>query len=178
MPTVISTAIEVHLFRRRGRRIELLLIRRADDRTLPGVWQPVTGGIERGETAWKAAAREVLEETGLRPIRWWALEHVNVFYKPDRDAVIALPLFAAEVSWSDTVMLSAEHDRYAFVTPTEAKRRVLWAGQRRALDALRDEVLAPRTGAHPLEITDRIAGLRLDAKPARRRAPKRRPPKR
>lgn len=173
MPTVVSSAIEVHLFRRRGRKVEYLLIRRSGDRSLSGVWQPVTGGIEPRETAWKAAAREVLEETGLRPLRWWALEHINVFYKPDRDFVMALPLFAAEVSWTDTVVLSTEHDRYAFVSPAEAKRRVLWASQRRALDAIREEVLAAPAGPHPREITDRIAGLRLDATPTARRAPKR-----
>ncbi len=178
MPTVVSSAIEVHLFRRHGRKVEYLLVRRAGERTLSGVWQPVTGGIEPGETAWKAAAREVLEETGLRPLRWWALEHINVFYKPDRDFVMALPLFAAEVSWADTVVLSPEHDRYAFVSPAEAKRRVLWASQRRAMEAIREEVLAAPAGPHPREITDRIAGLRLEPAAPTRRAPKRRARKR
>ena len=66
--------IEVHLFRRAGRRVEFLCLRRARTRRLPGVWQPVTGKRRRGETAFAAARREVREETGLEPRRWWALE--------------------------------------------------------------------------------------------------------
>lgn len=160
--------IEVHLFRRRGRRTEFLLLRRSAERTLPGVWQPVTGGIERRETAWQAAAREVLEETGLAPVRWWALEHLTLFYSPAKDAVLALPVFAAEVAWTDPVHLSREHDRYAFVSPAVAARRVLWGTQRAALRAVRDEVLAGGASAAAREITDRIA-----ARPARRARAKR-----
>jgi 8-oxo-dGTP pyrophosphatase MutT (NUDIX family) len=172
MPSVTTAHIEVHLFRRRRGKAEFLLLRRAPDRTLPGVWQPVTGGIEPGEAAWRAAAREVLEETALRPIRWWALEHLTVFYSPARDQVLAVPVFAAEVAWTDTVMLSNEHDRYAFVAPATAARRVLWSSQRSALRAVRDEVFAGGANADAREITGRIAGLRLEhpEKAARRRA--------
>ena len=175
MPRNLNPAtahIEVHLFRRRLRRTEFLLLRRAGDRTLPGIWQPVTGGIEPGEAAWRAAAREVLEETGLRPVRWWALEYLTSFYSPARDQVLMVPVFAAEVAWTDTVMLSHEHDRYAFVSPATAARRVLWGTQRRALLAVRDEVFAGGPAADAREITERIAGLRLDRpEPAARRRP-------
>ncbi len=165
MPPVHCRQVEVHLFRRRGRRFEFLLLRRSAERTLAGAWQPITGGIEKGETAWRAAAREVLEETGLRPLRWWALEHLTVYYEPARDAVHVVPLFAAEVAWADTVLLSHEHDRYAFVSPAVAARRVLWGTQRRAQRAVAAEVLAAGRGVAWREITARIAGLRLAAAP-------------
>ena len=161
MPPFRCRQIEVHLFRRRGPKAEFLLLRRSPDRTLASVWQPVTGGIERGETAWRAAAREVLEETGLRPVRWWALEHLTAYYETARDAIHVVPLFAAEVAWTDTVQLSHEHDRYAFVSPAIAARRVLWGTQRIAQRAVRDEVFAGGGGAKAREITARIAGLRL-----------------
>ncbi len=155
VPTAKIAHIEVHLFRRRRARPEFLLLRRAPDRTLGGVWQPVTGGIEARETAWRAAAREVLEETGLIPIRWWALEHLTSFYSPARDAIQIVPVFAAEVAWTDTVLLSKEHDRYAFVSAATATRRVLWGTQRRAIAAVREEVFAGGPGASAREITER-----------------------
>ncbi|HTR97741.1 MAG TPA: NUDIX domain-containing protein [Candidatus Acidoferrales bacterium] len=170
MPPVRSHQIEVYVFRRRGRRTEFLLVRRSRERTLPGVWQPVTGGIERREVAWRAAAREVLEETGLRPLRWWALEHLTVYYEPARDAVHAVPLFAAEVAAADTVQLSHEHDAYAFLPGATAARRVHWASQRIAFDAVRAEVLArpgSNSAPHAREITARIAGLALGTRPSR-----------
>ncbi len=169
MPPIRCRQVEVHVFRRRGRRIEFLLLRRSAERTLAGIWQPVTGGIERGETAWRAAAREVLEETCLRPVRWWALEHLTVYYEPARDAIHVVPLFAAEVAWTDTVALSHEHDRYAFVPAATAARRVLWGTQRRAQRAVRQEVLAGGASAAAREVTARIAGLRLGAAAPRAR---------
>lgn len=155
--TISCTQVEVHVFRRRGKRLELLLLRRSPKRSLAGVWQPVTGGIERRESVLRAAVREVLEETGLTPLRWWALEHIAVFYDPGRDVVRVVPVFAAEVAWADRVDLSHEHDQYAFVTLAEARRRVLWATQRQALAALKDEVLSGRAGSAAREVTARIA---------------------
>jgi len=157
MIPVACKQIEVYLFRRRRGRVEFLLLRRSPERSLVGVWQPVTGGIDAGEPAWRAAAREVREETGLRPVRWWALEHLTLYYEPAQDAVRALPLFAAEVAWTDPVHLSHEHDRYAFLSLALAARRVLWALQRRALAAVRDEILAGGPNADARDITARIA---------------------
>src|SRR5262245_24033344 len=98
MPTLRSTHVEVYLFRRRGRRVEFLLLRRAPSRrSLPGVWQPVTGKRRARERMLAAAVREVREETGLEPRRWWALETLTLYPDARADEIVALPLFAAEI---------------------------------------------------------------------------------
>lgn len=161
--------IEVYLFRRRGRRVEFLLLRRSAERTLALVWQPVTGGIEKGEAAYVAAAREVREETSLTPIRWWALQRLTAFYQPSSDAIHVVPVFAAEVAWTDPVHLSHEHDRYAFVRAAIAAKRVLWETQREALKAVQAEILRGGPGADARDVTARIAAA---AKPPRAIAPR------
>ncbi len=156
MPTLSSTHVEVYVFRRRGRRVEFLLLRRsADRRTLPGVWQPVTGKRLARERMLAAAVRELREETGLTPRRWWALETVTLFPDTERDAIVALPLFAAEVDARVRVRLSREHDRSAWLGIGEAARRVLWQSQRRGLEAVRREVLGSARLASALEVTPR-----------------------
>lgn len=159
MIVISCSQVEVHVFRRRGKRLEMLLIRRSPSRSLAGVWQPVTGGIERGESAMAAAAREVHEETGLTPIRWWALEQPASFYDVAHDRIRVVPVFAAEVAWTDGVYLSEEHDRHAFVSLREAGRRVLWGTQRLAHRALADEVLSGSSGGAAREITSHVAAL-------------------
>jgi dATP pyrophosphohydrolase len=160
LPRVIPvscTQVEAHVFRRRGKRLEVLLIRRSPERSLAGVWQPVTGGIEAGESPLAAAVREVREETGLTPLRWWALEHLATFYDPAVDTIRVVPVFAAEVAWTDAVQLSHEHDRYAFLGLADASKRVLWATQRHALAALRDEIVSGSAGGAAREVTARVA---------------------
>lgn len=153
MPRVRSTHVEVYVFRRRGA-VEFLALRRAADRRLlPGVWQPVTGKRRPVERALDAAVREVREETGLVPRRWWALETLTAFFEPGTDSILLLPLFAAEVGPGAAVRLSREHDRYRFLSAREAGRRYLWAAQRRALDAVRAEVLGGGALARALEVT-------------------------
>jgi 8-oxo-dGTP pyrophosphatase MutT (NUDIX family) len=153
---VRSSQIEVYLFRRRGRGVEFLTLRRAGHKAFPHVWQPVTGKLKRGEGTLEGAQREVLEETGLEPRRWWALETVTVYFDPAGSTVRLLPLFAAEIGAGDRPRLSAEHDDHRFLSAREAARRYLWLSQVRALDAVRREVLGGGRRARALEVTERV----------------------
>jgi len=154
MPTVQRTHVEVYVFRRIGQRIEHLCLRRSSSaKKLPGVWQPVTGKVEVFEQSLEAAVREVREETGLSPLRWWALESVSVYFDPLHDTVRLLPMFAAEVGSRDDVKLSREHQDFEWLSAKAFGSRVLWEMQRRGLEALQREVLASARLADALDVT-------------------------
>jgi 8-oxo-dGTP pyrophosphatase MutT (NUDIX family) len=144
MVRIRSDHVEVHLFRRRGRSVEFLILRRSPDRRkLPGVWQPVTGARTARERALAAAMREVNEETGLAPLRWWGVEGLTGWFDARDDAWVMLPVFAAELPARAAITLSKEHDRHAWVSARTAARRFLWESQRRALAAVCAQVLGP-----------------------------------
>lgn len=168
MPEVRCTHVEVYLFRRRARGAEFLALRRSPGRKLPGVWQPVTGKIDPGESAFEAARREVLEETGLSPRTWWCLETMTTFFDVASDSIRLLPLFAAEVGPRDAVRLSREHDARRFVSARAAARLYLWDTQRRGLAAVRREVLGAKALARALEVP-----VPARPRPAARRRPRR-----
>jgi 8-oxo-dGTP pyrophosphatase MutT (NUDIX family) len=46
--------------------IEYLLLKRLPEKN--GFWQPITGGVEEGETQEEALLREVIEETGVKNV--------------------------------------------------------------------------------------------------------------
>lgn len=134
---VVSTLIEAHIFRKAGDDIEFLLIKRADNDSLfPGVWQMVTGSINENEKAFETAWREIQEETGLIPIKFWIAPNVNSFYNQLKDNINLIPVFAAQVESNCKVTLSNEHSDYKWVNKDEAKQMLIWKGQRNSVDEI------------------------------------------
>jgi len=169
MRGIRTDLVEVFVFRRHRRRTEFLVLKRSARGSLPQVWQPVTGRLRRGESVLAGARREVREETGLEPRRWWALESMTVYFDPRSASVVLLPVLAAEVSIFERVRISREHQDHAFVPARTAARRFLWIQQREALDALRREVLAGGRRARALAITHLMRAAVRPASPGTRR---------
>jgi 8-oxo-dGTP pyrophosphatase MutT (NUDIX family) len=119
--------------------IELLLLRRASHRPLPGLWQCVTGSIEPGERVTIAALRELEEETRIAADSieaFYDLDLVNQFLWPDVDGVLSEVVFAVRVGAGVEPTLSAEHDRFRWVDRDEAIRSSVWPSYREAIERI------------------------------------------
>lgn len=117
--------------------IEILLLRRAPDRPLPGLWQCVTGRIEPGERVALAALRELEEETSIRGASieaFYDLDLVSQFHWPDADGVLSEVVFAVRIAPGTEPILSHEHDAARWVDPAEAIRASVWPSYREAID--------------------------------------------
>ena len=149
--------VDCYVFRRTPAGVEFLFLKRRPGAYLGDTWHAVHGKIEANETAWQAALRELREEAGLTPARFWQLEFVNTFYAAKWDRVLCCPGFVAEVAADAAVRLSEEHTAYRWIARDEARSAFLWPGQRAAIA----EVLAEVVDAGPAE-----RHLRIDVPPA------------
>jgi 8-oxo-dGTP pyrophosphatase MutT (NUDIX family) len=120
-----------------GGRLEILLIRRAQGRMYPGLWQCVTGRLEAGETITAGALREVAEETGLAAAdieAFFETDIVNWFHESSVDGLWSEVVFAARVRPDATVVISDEHDDLRWCSPAEAHALVPWPSYHRAIE--------------------------------------------
>lgn len=124
-----------------GKPGELLQLRRAKGDHLEGIYTPIRGGIEPGETAWRAALRELREETGLVPNEFYQLDTVDLFYLAASDTLWQCPGFCAIVPRDATVTLNHEHDDYRWIDRARFDRDSLWPGERNQLAELCREIL-------------------------------------
>ncbi len=97
------------------------------------IWQPVTGRIEAGEKAWQAALREIKEETGLTPDRFYSANFIEQFYDIKRDIVALAPAFVGYIDTESKIKLSNEHKEFRWVSFSEACEMVEFAPQANAL---------------------------------------------
>ena len=114
-------------------------MKRAD--SLEGVWCQVAGKLEEGETAWRAALRELKEETGLAPQTLFSADICEQFYEPDQDAITMAPVFLAIIGADDEVRLNEEHTEFCCVSFDQACDMVEFGGQRRCLRWIEDEFI-------------------------------------
>lgn len=141
MPEICARFVDCHIFRRGPAGVEYLVMKRAPGILLGGTWQMVSGHIEPGETAYEAAYRELLEETGLKPLHFYQASYVNRFYLAVTDQIILSPVFAAEVPADADVVLSEEHTDFVWVPYDQALERYPWPGQRKSLAVIREQFI-------------------------------------
>lgn len=130
--------------------LEILLLRRAPGRILPGLWQCVSGSLEADERVALAALREVEEETAFTRddiLGFYDLDLVNQFHEPSVDAVMTSAVFAARVAADAEPTLSREHDDARWVPADDAFEDVVWPGYRTAIDRVRTDLADPERAA-------------------------------
>jgi len=138
--------VDVWVFRVGPTGLEILLLRRAAGRILPGLWQGVSGSLEAGERIAAGALRELVEETGIGPDRleaFYDLDQVNQFHEPSVDAVLSAVVFAVRVGADAPIVRSAEHDAERWVTPGEALGLIVWPAYRESIARIERDLLDP-----------------------------------
>ncbi len=116
-----------------GHEPEVLLFRVIDVRG--GGWHPVTGGVEKGETFFEGAKREVLEETGIpeKSGKWIDLEYIHEFTGRFGDVEEHVFGFILKSAKQEPVLDPREHLEFKWVPLKDALTQVRFEPQRHAL---------------------------------------------
>lgn len=133
MTKVVSTYVELHIFRIVNGEMEFLLLKRSPTEKYPDIWQMVTGKIKNNEKAYEAAFRELKEETNLEAEEIFAVPVVNSVYLDETDEVCLIPVFACRVNENSVVKISKEHIEFKWVSPFEAIENLAWEGQKNSV---------------------------------------------
>ena len=141
----MRTGAEVAVFVTRRDGAEVLVVHRSPQQG--SYWHVVSGGVEAGESAAAAAARELQEETGLvaeveagvEVVEYVYLHHPSAerraMYDPSVAAVTVTCFRAtAPDDWEPT--LDWEHDDYRWCSPRGAFETLRWPETARALREL------------------------------------------
>lgn len=111
--------------------LQVLLLKRV--KADKGDWHPVTGNVEPHEQIRAAAIREAAEETSC------AVEPEPLgltFTYEHKGRRFHETAFAARVAPDDEVELGEEHTEHAWLPPEEARAKLSWPEQQKALDLL------------------------------------------
>lgn len=101
-------------------------------------WDYPKGHLEKGETAWQAAVRELREETGIKQVdRVGAFkrEMTYWFYSPKKGRVHKTVTFFVGRTRAEAVKLSDEHAGYAWLPFEDAMARLTFENARDMLAA-------------------------------------------
>lgn len=121
------------VFRRRGGRIEVVLVAR----TAAGLWALPKGTRESGETLEQTALREVEEETGLRVQIVGVLGSTRYSFTVPGERVRVDKVvhhYLMEAQGGDVSLHDEEHDVVDWVDVREARRLLTYAAQRDIVD--------------------------------------------
>ena len=140
MADITIRVVDCYVFRQTNDDLSFLLLKRNKDKLYEHLWQGVAGKIEGGETAFKAAIRELKEETSLEPVRMFVADYVSRFYESHQDRINLVPVFGIEVDSSE-VKLSKEHVDYKWVDIYEALDTLVWRGQKESIQTVYDMVV-------------------------------------
>ena len=130
MSRICTSFIEVVIYNKSEDEIKYLVLKRSEKVKLyPHIWQVVTGTIEENEKAFETAIRELKEETGITPERFFAIPHTNTFYTPTKDEINLVPIFLAETR-DFSVKITEEHSDFKWLEKEEAEELIHFYSQK------------------------------------------------
>lgn len=133
--------VDVYPYCKVENEVYFLLMKRNPIKIYGGQWRMVGGKVEKDETYWQAALRELKEETGFTPNLFWTVPSINQFYDPKSDSILHIPAFACEISSFQKPVLNEEHIDFEWVKSAQINDYISWPEQKRLILLINELVL-------------------------------------
>lgn len=130
--------IDVYPYKIEAEKPRFLIFKRSSQKIYANQWRMVGGKVKVGEERWRAALRELKEETGLEPAKFWSIPSVNQFYEAQTDTLHTIPAFAAQIENNTHIQLDEEHTEFKWIGISEVKNYIPWPEQRRLMQLVSD----------------------------------------
>lgn len=134
--------VDLYAYKMKSGVPEFLMMKRAAGKIYEGQWRMVGGKVQKDETYWQAALRELNEETSLPVIKFWSVPSLNHFYEAKSDSILLIPAFAAEVPEHAEPTLDGEHTSWQWMIYEECKKAIIWPEQKRLLGIIEQIVIS------------------------------------
>ena len=113
---------------------KVLVVKRAEHDTLPGMWELPGGSVDEGETIIDGAVRELFEETGLR-VKDFLAEFEGMDYVSSKNINVRQINYLVDVYESEIKLDPEEHSDYRFIDLTDLDTLECTDNQRRCIRA-------------------------------------------
>ena len=132
---MMKQSIEAWIFHTEDREILLLKV---EDETV-SFWQPITGGIESGESPEEACLREIKEETGLLLHRSNLTSLGDFMVKIDENLTIHKNLFLV-LTEQKAIQISDEHVGAQWVALDKVSSQLYWPSNQATFEMISEKL--------------------------------------
>ena len=132
---MMKQSIEAWIFHTEDREILLLKV---EDETV-SFWQPITGGIESGESPEEACLREIKEETGLVLHRSNLTSLGDLTVKIDENLTIHKNLFLVLTDQKE-IQISDEHVGAQWVALDKVSSQLYWPSNQATFEMISEKL--------------------------------------
>ena len=131
----MKQSIEAWIFHTEDREILLLKV---EDETV-SFWQPITGGIESGESPEEACLREIKEETGLLLHRSNLTSLGDLTVKIDENLTIHKNLFLVLTEQKE-IQISDEHVGAQWIALDKVSSQLYWTSNQATFEMISEKL--------------------------------------
>lgn len=132
---MMRQSIEAWIFHTEDREILLLKV---EDETV-SFWQPITGGIESGESPEEACLREIKEETGLLLHRSNLTSLGDLTVKIDENLTIHKNLFLVLTEQKE-IQISDEHVGAQWIALDKVSSQLYWTSNQATFEMISEKL--------------------------------------